>query len=91
MTNFQLLFVSGIPTLAVVIGILYNNARFNLMQTSIDARFNSIDARFSSIEARITALETRIDQRLTVIEADLRRFFEILGAHGADIEMLKKR
>ena len=98
MTNDQLLFAIAIPTviptLAVLIGILYNNARFN----SVDARFNSVEGRFNSVEGRFNSLESHIDsrfnsieQRLTNIEATLRRLHEILGAHGADIEMLKKR
>ena len=98
MTNDQLLFAIAIPTviptLAVLVGILYSNARFN----SVDARFNSIDARFNamqaSIDARFNSMDSRLnslEQRLANIEATLRRLHEILGAHGADIEMLKKR
>ena len=73
MTDFQLLLATGIPTLAVVLGIVYTNARFNLMQTNIDTRFNSVDIRFNSLETRLSSLE----QRLIVIEADLRRIYEI--------------
>jgi hypothetical protein len=62
MTNLQLLLSIGVPTVAVLIGIFYNNARFN-----------------------------SVEQRLIVIEGDLRCFNEILGGHGADIETLKKR
>jgi hypothetical protein len=33
----------------------------------------------------------RLENRLNIVEGDLRRFYEILGAHGEAIETLKKR
>ena len=62
MTNIQLWLAIGIPTVAVLIGILLNQVSFS-----------------------------RIEGRLTVIEADLRRFFQILGEHGKSIEITEKK
>jgi hypothetical protein len=33
---------------------------------------------------------TRVENRLTVIEGDLRRFYQILGEHSAKIDNLEK-
>jgi hypothetical protein len=83
-TDIQLHLAIGIPTIAVLIGILTNvihhsavNSRFN----SVDARFGSLDARFSNIDARFNNLDVRFDtltgkvidvyNRVTRIEAKL--------------------
>lgn len=62
MTDTQLWLSIGIPTVAILIGILLN-------QTGLG----------------------RLEGRLNVIESDLRRFYEILGAHGEAIDILKKK
>jgi uncharacterized protein YdcH (DUF465 family) len=77
MTDVQLYLAIGIPTFAVLIGILMNvvhhtavNARFN----SVDARFNSIDDRFNRLEVRFDTLISKVielDNRVTRIEAKL--------------------
>ena len=48
MNNVQFYLTIGIPTLAVLLGILMNVVQFN----SINSRFTSQDARFNSIETR---------------------------------------
>ena len=83
-TDVQLYPAIGIPTIAVLVGILTNvihhsavNSRFN----SVDARFSSLDARFSNIDARFNNLDVKFDtltgkvidliDRLTRIEPKL--------------------
>lgn len=61
MTNTQLWIATGIPTLAVLIGILLNQ----------------------------TAL-SEIRSRLNTIESDLRRFYQLLGEHTGQIDILRK-
>lgn len=77
MTDVQLYLAIGIPTFAVLVGILTNvihhnavNARFN----SVEARFNSIDDRFNRLEVRFDTLLSKVielDNRVTRIEAKL--------------------
>ena len=77
MTDLQLYLAIGIPTFAVIVGILMNvihhsavNARFN----SVDARFNSVDARFNNLDAKFDMLTGKVidvDNRVTRIEAKL--------------------
>ncbi len=84
MTDLQLYLAIGIPTFAILVGMLMNtvhhsavNARFN----SVDARFNGVDARFDSVDARFNHLDVKfdtltgkvidVDNRVTRIEAKL--------------------
>jgi hypothetical protein len=77
MTDLQLYLAIGIPTFAVIVGILMNvihhsavNARFN----SVDARFNSVDSRFNNLDVKFDTLTGKVievDNRVTRIEAKL--------------------
>ena len=68
MTNEQLWLAIGVPTVAVLIGILLNQ----LGQSRTDAGQN------------------RLENRLQVIEGDLRRFWQILGEHSARLDNVEK-
>jgi hypothetical protein len=80
-TDVQLYLAIGIPTLAVLAGILTNvaqssalNARFNSLETRMDARFNGVDARFNNLEVKFDVLTGKVidlDNRVTRIEAKL--------------------
>ena len=77
MTDVQLYLAIGIPTFAVLVGILTNvihhsavNSRFN----SVDARFSSLDARFNNLDIKFDTLTGKVidlDNRVTRIEAKL--------------------
>ena len=49
----QTLLTVGIPTLAVLIGILVNNSRLNDFRAHMDSRFNSFDSRMDACLSRI--------------------------------------
>jgi hypothetical protein len=80
-TDVQLYLVIGIPTLAVLIGILTNviqwnamNARFNSvetrfsnLETRVDGRFNNLDVKFDTLTGKVID----VDNRVTRIEAKL--------------------
>jgi len=72
MTDVQLYLAIGIPTFAVLVGILMNA----VYHTSVNARFNSIDARFTSNEARMSSLENRFDARFNSLEV---KFDTLIG------------
>jgi hypothetical protein len=77
MTDVQFYVAVGIPTFAVLIGILMNS----INQTGINGRFNSMDARFNSVDSRFNSLDVKfdtligkvvdLDNRVTRIEAKL--------------------
>jgi hypothetical protein len=72
MSNVQLYLTIGVPTFAILIGILMNMVQYN----SANARFNSIDARFNSQDARFNSLEARIDARFNNLEV---KFDTLIG------------
>ncbi len=81
MTDVRLYLAVGIPTVAVLIGILTNviqwnalNARFNsvetrisTLETRIDGRFNNLDIKFDTLTGKVID----VDNRVTRIEAKL--------------------
>ena len=74
MTDVQLYLAIGMPTIAVLAGILLNvvhhsstNARFNSLEARIDARFNSLEVKFDTLTGTVVDL----DNRVTRIEAKL--------------------
>ena len=93
MTNIQLFLSIGIPTLAVLIGFLLNNARLNSIETSLGARISGVEsslgARIGSVESNLTSRLIGVESRLTAIEGDLRQFYRDLGTHEAEIGNLK--
>jgi hypothetical protein len=72
MSNVQLYLTIGLPTFAVLIGILMNVVHYS----SLNARFSSQDARFSSLETRVSNLETRFDARFNNLEV---KFDTLIG------------
>jgi len=70
MTDLQLYLAIGIPSFAIIVGILMNviqhsavNARFN----GVDARFNNLDVKFDTLTGKVI----EVDNRVTRIEAKL--------------------
>ena len=73
------LFAMGIPTLAVLIGILINNSRLSDLKSHMDARFQAMDARFQ-------ATDRRIDDARELLRTEFRRVEEIMDARLSRIE-----
>jgi hypothetical protein len=68
-TDVQLYLVIGIPTIAVLIGILTDVIHHN----ALNSRFNSVDARFSSLDAHFNNLEVKLDTLIgKIIDLDNR-------------------
>jgi hypothetical protein len=91
----------GLPTLAVLIGILVNNSRLSdlrgymdsrlgAMDRHMDARFNAVDARFNAVDARFDAVDRRIDERFSatdqLFQERLKRVEEVMDARLSRIE-----
>ena len=60
MTDQQLYLTIGIPTLAVIVGIMVNVGYF----VAIDGRINALERRF---DARINSLEAKFDTKLDLL------------------------
>ena len=63
----------GVPTVAVLVGILINNSRLNDLRAYMDARFNAVDKRFD-------AMDQRFDDAKDTWRAGLRRVEDDAGA-----------
>jgi hypothetical protein len=74
--GIQVLLSAGIPTLAVLAGILINNSRLGDLRVSMNDLGSHVDARFNSMEAlfdaKLRRVEEVFDARLTRIEQELR-------------------
>lgn len=68
----QVIFTVSVPTLAVLIGILVNNARLNDLNKRIDDFRLHMDSRFSATDAlfteRLRRVEDVMDARLKHLE-----------------------
>jgi len=68
----QTMLTVGMPTLAVLCGILINNSRLSDLKSSIDRRFDDqnriLDARFSEQKAELLRVEQVMDARLRHLE-----------------------
>jgi len=77
MTNMQLYFTAGLPTIAVLVGILMNA----VMYTSLNARMTSLENRIANLEAKfdtrvdiLTGKVIEIDNHLTRLEERFERW-----------------
>ena len=74
MTDLQLYLAIGIPTLAVMVGILTNSLQMGAMNTRISSLENRVDARFNNLDVKFDTLTGKVidvDNRVTRIEAKL--------------------
>ena len=67
-SSLQLALAMGVPTLAVLIGILVNNSRLTDLRAHMDARFQSVDQRFHSVDGKFDSMEKLFVERLRRVE-----------------------
>jgi hypothetical protein len=82
MSDTQLLTIAlaAAPTmLAVLVGILINNARLGDLRTHIDAQFSYVDRRFD-------AVDRRFDEMRDLWRAELHRVEEVIDARLKHLE-----
>ncbi|MCP5118302.1 MAG: hypothetical protein GY953_46410 [bacterium] len=74
--SIQIAVAMGVPTLAVLIGILINNSRLSDLRAHMDSRFTAVDGKFDTMEKlfteRLRRVEEVVDARLTRIESELK-------------------
>lgn len=84
--EFQTLLTIAVPTLAVLMGILINNARLN----DVSARIDRVDQHIDRMDLRIDKLDAGLDRRHEDLKqmwrAELRRVEEVLDARLSHIE-----
>jgi uncharacterized membrane-anchored protein YhcB (DUF1043 family) len=87
MSDLQLFFAAGLPTITVLIGILLSQRSTDKLEKRIDG----VDKRIDSLEQRIDSRFNRVESRLDRIEADLREFYRTIGQHEIRMDTLEKR
>ena len=82
----QAILTVGMPTLAVLVGILVNNSRLSDLKSYIDMRFVGVDHRFASIDQRFNSLMEVLDARFAEQKAELLRVEQVMDARLRHLE-----
>ena len=75
MTDAQLYLAVGVPTIAVVLGLIVNGFLFT-----------ALSARMSRLEARMLGLENRIEARMLALETSMNTRFDLIMGRLTDLE-----
>lgn len=73
------LFVVGVPTLTVLVGILINNVRMNDLRANINDLRAHVDQRFASVDQRLS-------DQAEIFKAQLLRVEQVLDARLSHLE-----
>lgn len=82
----QLALSVGVPTLAVLVGILINNSRLSDLRSHMDSQFASVDRRFDAVNQRFDDVNQRFDDAKDVWRAELHRVEKVLDARLKHLE-----
>ena len=77
----QVLLSVGIPTIAVLVGILLNNRQIESLRAEMIARFQSVDVRFQAMDAKFDARFQALEERINSLNETMNARFD--GAHQA--------
>jgi hypothetical protein len=73
----------GVPTIAVLVGVLINNNRISDLQRYFDGRLNDVNSRLNELNARLNDVKSELRAELLrvegVLDARLRHVEERLG------------
>jgi cell shape-determining protein MreC len=83
MDTVQAILTVGVPTLAVLVGILVNGSRLSDLRSYMDWRFASLDKRFDDMERRS---DQRFEDLKETWRAELHRVEEVLDARLKHLE-----
>src|SRR5882762_9565959 len=75
----QTMLTVGMPTLAVLVGILVNNSRLSDLKSSMDVRFGLVDRRFDD-------LNRVLDARFAEQKSELLRVEQVMDARLRHLE-----
>jgi hypothetical protein len=67
MTDTRLYLAVGIPTIALVLGMILNGLLFNALSARMTTLENGLSGRITGLEARMLALETSMNTRFDLI------------------------
>jgi len=70
MTDAQLYMAVGIPTIALILGMVGNGLLFNALSariTGLESRIGGLEGRIGGLQSRMLALETSMNTRFDLI------------------------
>ncbi len=80
----------GVPSLAVLVGILVNNSRLSDLRAHMDARFANMDDRFddtkATLRADIQVVRAELSGQIGELRAELRRVEEVMDLRLKRVE-----
>lgn len=84
----------GLPTLAVLIGILLNNRqndqtnqRVSELRADTNRQFDQVQRQFEQVQRQIEHVQRQLD----VIAQDLRAFYSVNAEHSVKIQNLERK
>jgi hypothetical protein len=69
MTDMQLYIAAGLPTVAVLVGILMNVSLFNSLSARLLALENKVDTKLDIVASKLAELDnrlSRVEERLSI-------------------------
>ncbi len=88
--GMQLVLTIGIPTLAVLMGILVNNSRLSDIRSDMNGRFGDVNGRLNDLRAdigtRFDHVDRRFDDMKDTWRSELHRVEEVLDARLKHLE-----
>jgi hypothetical protein len=79
MNDTQFYFVVGLPTIAVLVGVLINAMQFN-------AQFSILNSRLSALENPVSNFEGRVESRLSNLEAKMNDRLELIAGKLIELD-----
>lgn len=77
----------GVPVLAILFGILFNQRGLDRLETRIE----NVRAEIKEARAEAKADNLHLISRIDRMQADLSQFYQILGKHEGTIETMKRQ
>ena len=82
----QTVLTVGMPTLAVLVGILVNNSRLGDLNNRLGDLKSYMDMRFEAINHRFDAMDRRIDEAKETLRAEMLRVEQVMDARLRHLE-----
>jgi len=82
----QAVMTIGVPTLAILTGILINNSRLGDLRSYMDTRFSDLAHRFAEVDRRFDNVDRQLTDMKELWRSELHRVEEVLDARLKHLE-----
>jgi hypothetical protein len=84
--TIQIALSVGVPTIAVLVGVLINNSHLGDLRSHMDSQFAAVNQRFDDVSRRFDDVNRRFDDAKDVWRAELHRVEEVIDARMKHLE-----